>query len=146
MPKTKPWKDIPNKPDNIQLGDFLSSINYSKKPLLDDNPDGEKAYPAYIINRLLSYHVDAIIPVSHLNIYHELPKKMQFDYLCATLGKRKRFSRFAKEEKDRAEKIGMIASHYNLSVAKARDLVPILTDEDYEDIKKAQYKGGRKKM
>lgn len=128
-----------------EFGDFLTAINYTKKPLMDENPDCEKAYPAYIIRRLMSYHMDAIIPVSHLNIYHELPNKMQFDYLRLTLGKRRRFSRFAKEEKDRADKIKLISDHYDLSREKSRELLSILTDEDIEDIKKSHYKGGRRK-
>ena len=133
---------MPNSKSN-NLGDYLSAINYSKKPIMDDDAENESGYPAYIVRRLMSYHIDTIIPVAHMNTYTELPNKMQFDYLRLSTSKRKRFSKFAKEEKERLANLKLVEEYYDVSRPKCREILAILTEEDLTDMKKELYKGGK---
>lgn len=129
------------------LGDYLSSINYTKKDVMRESaiPDiAEAKYPAFIIRRLLSYQPDALFEVSALNIFHGLSNKMQYDFLRCSLTKRKRFSKFEKEEKETQANIKLISDYYNLSYGKARDVLNVLTDEDVLEIKDKMDKGGRR--
>ena len=66
---------------SYQLKDYLYSINQSKKNILDDDPDAERGYPPYIINRCLSSFTDTILYANEMNRYPELPKKMQYDFI-----------------------------------------------------------------
>ena len=69
----------------MELKEWLKTINVSKKNLIDEEPDLEKKYPAYIVNRCLAGHLDAIVYVNELNINHHLDKKLQYDFLLNTL-------------------------------------------------------------
>ena len=76
----------------MDLKDWLNSINYTKKNLIDEDPSIEKDYPPYIINRCMSGHLDAIMFANEMNIYNFLPKKMQYDFFINILRVKKRFS------------------------------------------------------
>ena len=43
-----------------ELKEWLNSINFNKDNLIDEDPDIEKQYPSYIVNKCLSGHIDAI--------------------------------------------------------------------------------------
>ena len=49
------------------LKDWLNSINVTKNNLIDEDPDLEKGYPAYIINRCLSGQVDSVMFANEIN-------------------------------------------------------------------------------
>ena len=83
---------------NVDLKDWLNSINHSKKNLIDEDPDVEKKYPAYIINRCMSGHLDAIMYANEMNLYHNLNSKLQYDFLLNILRSKKRFSPWVKKE------------------------------------------------
>ena len=57
------------------LKDWLNSINVTKNNLIDENPDLEKGYPAYIINRCLSGQVDSVMFANEINKHPNLSKK-----------------------------------------------------------------------
>ena len=68
-----------------ELKDWLNSINQTKKNLIDEDPDLEKDYPPYIINRCYSGHLDAVMYANEMNKYNFLPKKMQYDFFINIL-------------------------------------------------------------
>ena len=76
---------------NVDLKDWLNSINHSKKNLIDEDPDVEKKYPAYIINRCMSGHLDAIMYANEMNLYHNLNSKLQYDFLLNIYDPRRGF-------------------------------------------------------
>ena len=76
----------------MELKEWLKSINLSKKNLIDEDPSLEKEYSPYIINRIYSGHLDAILFANEMNQYHFFPKKMQYDVFLNTLRTKKRFS------------------------------------------------------
>ena len=75
-----------------ELKDYLNSINFDKKPLLDsEDLTWEKKYMPFIINKCLSMFYDCIAQANEMNGYHFLDKKLQFDFYINSIRKRKRF-------------------------------------------------------
>jgi hypothetical protein len=130
----------------IDLGQWLTSINSSKEDLMassDDQDVTEKDYNPYIINRLLSYHPDAILYVNEINYRPGLTKGQQYKYLLHSLRQKKRFGKWQKPEK--LEDIDVIKEYYNYSDQKAKIALKILTQYQIEAIKESMLIGGKKK-
>ena len=125
--------------------DFINDINFGKKNLLKDDDKGilEKEYNSFIINRGLSYFSDTALYANEMNLRHELDKKMQNDYLLHSIRPKKRFSKWAKGKKE--ERIDLIKQYFNYSNQKAREVLDIITDEEYNQIKQAFETGGTSK-
>ena len=73
-----------------ELKDWLNSINQNKRNIYEEDPDAK--YPAYIINRCMSAHLDTVLYANEMNRYNFLPKKLQYDFYLNTLRTKKRFS------------------------------------------------------
>ena len=125
--------------------DFINDINFGKKNLLKDDDKGilEKEYNSFIINRGLSYFSDTVLYANEMNLRHEMDKKMQNDYLLHSIRPKKRFSKWAKSKKE--ERIDLIKQYFNYSNQKAREVLDIITDEEYNQIKQAFETGGTSK-
>ena len=125
-----------------QLKDYLYSINQSKKNILDDDPDAQKKYPPYIINRCFSGHLDAVLFANEMNKYNFLPKKMQYDFYINTLRTKKRFSPWLR--KDMIKDLDYVKRYYDFSNEKAKQALKILTKEQLNFIKSKFDTGGAK--
>ena len=125
--------------------DFINDINFGKKNLLKDDDKGilEKEYNSFIINRGLSYFSDTVLYANEMNLRHELDKRMQNDYLLHSIRPKKRFSKWAKNKKE--ERVDIIKQYFNYSNQKAREVLDIITDEEYNQIKQAFETGGTSK-
>ena len=64
-----------------ELKEWLNSINTNKNNLIDEDSDLEKQYPAYIINRCLSGHIDAVMFANEMNKHPNLAKKLQLSLI-----------------------------------------------------------------
>ena len=126
----------------MELKEWLKSINLSKKNLIDEDPSLEKEYSPYIINRIYSGHLDAILFANEMNQYHFLPKKMQYDFLLNTLRTKKRFSPWLR--KDIIKDIDYVKRYYGYSNEKAKQVLNILTREQLSFIRDRLETGGRK--
>ena len=125
-----------------ELKDWLNSINNTKKNLIDENPSSEKNYPPYIINRCLSGHIDAIMFANEMNMFHFLPKKMQYDFFINSLRKRKRFSPWIHQES--IKDLDYVKKYYGYNNEKAKQALKILTKEQINFIKSKFDVGGQK--
>lgn len=125
-----------------ELKDWLNSINQTKKNLIDENPSSEKNYPPYIINRCLSGHIDAIMFANEMNMFHFLPKKMQYDFFINSLRKRKRFSPWIRQES--IKDLDYVKKYYGYNNEKAKQALKILTKEQLNFIKSKFDVGGQK--
>ena len=125
--------------------DFINDINFGKKNLLKDDDKGilEKEYNSFIINRGLSYFSDTVLYANEMNLRHELDKRMQNDYLLHSIRSKKRFSKWVKNKKE--ERVDLIKKYFNYSNQKAREVLDIITDEEYNQIKQAFETGGTSK-
>ena len=127
-----------------KLSDYLNAINFSKKNLLDtDDIMWEKKYPPYVINKCLSMHYDCIAQANEINVFHFLPKRLQFHFLINSIRKRKRFGgKWLSSTK--LNNLEYVKEYYGYSNEKAKEALNILNDKQIEEIKLSLFKGGRK--
>ena len=126
----------------MNLSDFLTSINSSKENLVEKEPLCEKEYIPFVINKCLSYFPDTIFYANQINVRSGLDKKMQYDYLRLSVSKRKRFSKWFKEEKN--DNIKLIQEYYGYSYRRAKEVLECLTDDNIKTIKDSLKTGGVK--
>ena len=126
----------------MELKDWLNSINQTKKNLIDEDPSIEKEYSPYIINRIFSGHLDAIMFSNEMNRYHFLPKKLQYDFCLNTLRTKKRFSPWLR--KDEIKDLDLVKRYYDYSNEKAKQALRILTKEQLNFIRSKFETGGTK--
>jgi hypothetical protein len=127
----------------MKLGDFLSSINYDKKPLLDTDESATRLYPAFVVNRCLSYFVDTIFHANEMNCVPWLDNKSQFDFHRLSIRKKRRFSNWVKKETE--NDIELIKQAYGYSERKAMEVLNIIGPQQMDQIRKSLYKGGTDK-
>ena len=126
----------------MNLSDFLTSINTSKEDLLGKEPISEKEYLPFVVNKCLSYFPDTIFYANQINGAFGLDKKMQYDYLRLSVSKRKRFSKWFKEDKD--DNIKTVQDYYGWSYRKAKECLGCLTETELKTMKDSLKTGGVK--
>ena len=122
--------------------EFVNAINITKQNLFAD-PQAEKDYNPFLVNRSLSYFVDTILFASEMNIYSDLSNKQQFDYYINIIARKKRFSKWAEKE-SKSDDLEAVCSYYGYSKQRGKDVLDMLTTEQINYIKERQYTGGRK--
>ena len=125
----------------MQLKDFLNSINDSKVNAMDADSNCERLYPPFIVNRCLSYFNDSILYANEMNLYSNLDKKLQYDFYLNSLRKRKRFSKWLKNES--SDDLDFIKQHFNYSDRKAKDALELLGENGVNELRKRYSKGGK---
>ncbi len=123
-----------------KLGDWLYSINQSKKNLMDQDPELESSYPSWIINKCLSSFTDTVLYANEMNKNSHLPKRLQYDFFINSLRPKRRFSPWSKKES--VDYLEDIQEYYGYSYTKALDVIRILPKSDLEKIRKLLHKGG----
>jgi len=126
----------------MELKDWLNSINFNKNNLIEEDPESISSYPAYIVNRCLSGHLDTVLFANEMNIYNSLDKDMQYTFFLYTLRKRKRFSPWLKKEQ--VDDLDLVKKHYGYSNEKAKVAVSLLTKTQLETIRNQHDMGGKK--
>ena len=81
------------------LKDYLNGVNL-KMGKLEDNERAMKKYPKYVVNKMLSGHVDCIMHVNEMNRYYSLDNALQYHYFLYSIRKSKRFSPWHKQSTD----------------------------------------------
>jgi hypothetical protein len=122
--------------------DFLNSINSSKKDLMQE-PETEKDYVSFVVNRSLSYFPETTLIANEMNRYHHLDSKLQYQFLLNIVRKKKRFSKWVKPQTE--NDIELVKEYYGYSNDKARQVISLLTPEQLTIIRKKVDKGGRRK-
>jgi hypothetical protein len=120
---------------------FVNEITFGKKDVMVD-PDVEKKYAPFMVNRSLSYFPDTVYMANEMNRYHHLDGKLQFQFLLNIVRKRKRFSKWVKPETD--SNVDVIKEYYGYSNEKAIQVLPLLSTSQLNIIKNKVNKGGRK--
>lgn len=122
--------------------DYLNSINLTKKDIMIDD-DCEKAYNSFMVNRGLSYFQDTVIIANEMNRHHQIDSKLQYQFLINMIRKRKRFSKWAKAQKE--SDIDAVKEYYGYSNEKARQALTLLSPDQITIIKNKVSKGGRRR-
>lgn len=123
--------------------EFVKSINEKTGNILEQNPDLEKAYTPFLVNRGLSFTPDTILSANEMNAAPFLDKRMQYDYLYSTVRKKKRYAKWIKAEQDDLE--DLVVEHFQVSRRRAAEYLVLLTERDLQEIKERNNKGGIRK-
>ena len=99
-----------------ELKDWLNSINMTKKNLIDEDPS--EKFPAYIVNRCMSGHLDTVLFANEMNKNSHLDPKLQYSFLLNSVRKRKRFSPWLR--KDEIRDLDYVKRYYGYSNEKAK--------------------------
>lgn len=121
--------------------DFLNTINKTKVNLIDENPDNEQNYKAFVVNRSLSYFPDTVFMSNEMNRLHHVDSKMQYDFLINIVRTKKRFSKWDKPEQ-RAD-LDCIKEYFGYSESKAKQIIGLLTESQIKTIREKVSRGGR---
>lgn len=121
--------------------DFLNAINENKKDLFQD-PQAEKDYSPFMINRGLSFFPDTVLYVNEMNKSAQIPAKWQFDFLKNSIPKKKRFSKWHKKDAT-TEQLKLVMKHYKYSEKRALEVLSILSTKQVAEIQAQYDHGGR---
>ncbi len=116
--------------------EILPSITTTKDYL--EEIDG---YNAFVINQALSNHIDCILYANEMNMVAHLAPRMQYDYYFNSVRKTKR--PFAYEKKQKDADLDFIKEYFSCSISKAKEIQPLLSKKQLDQIKKVLDKGGK---
>ncbi len=122
--------------------DFINSVTYTKEDLFKDDPQANKDYKPYIVNRGLSLYHDTIVQANAMNRYSFLPNEWQFRFLLNSITKKKRWSKWEKADKA-TNSLLMVQEYFGYSSEKAKEALRILSDEQLKLIEQKLNKGGK---
>ena len=125
-----------------KLRNWLDSVNFSKRNIVEEDGAEIKTYVPFLMNRILSGHLDCIMFVNEMNKYSFLDKDMQYSFYLNTLRKKKRFSPWLR--KDKVTDLEIVKQYYGYSNEKAFQALKILTPEQINFIKQRLDIGGTK--
>ena len=120
--------------------DFANAINHSKENLIVDDWS-EKQYNPFIVNKSLSYGADTVIYANEMNSRPHLEKRLQFEFLINTVRPRKRYNKWLKAET--VDVLATVQEYYGYSIDKARQVLPLLSADQLEQIKNKLNRGGK---
>jgi len=119
--------------------EILPSILQTKEYALLTDLD-ERQYPAFMVNRALSYHRDTVLFANEMNRFPSLDNKLKYDFLLNIVRAQKRqFTKWHKKGEN--DDLSAIKEYYGYSDAKAYEVLKILDDAQITMIKKELYKG-----
>ena len=96
--------------------ELIPSILQTKKNVLED----EKDYPAFVVNRALSFHYDCVLQANEMNKNPGLPAMLQYQYLLNTVrGYKRPFRKW--EKRETIDDLEAIKEYYNYSNEKAKE-------------------------
>ena len=116
--------------------ELIKSISNDKKDIIEN----EKDYNAFMVNRGLSYFPYTVIYANEMNKFHHLDGRLLYQFLINTIRKRNRFSKWNKSIE--SENISAIKQYYGYSNEKARDVLPLLSNENLKTIRGRIQHGG----
>ena len=120
--------------------EIIKAISSTKKDILEN----EKDYNGFMINRGLSYFPDTVIYANEMNKFHHLDSRLQYSFLINIIRKRNRFSKWNKSIE--SENINAIKEYYGYSNEKARDVLPLLSNETLKIIRGRINHGGTQRQ
>lgn len=129
--------------------DFVNAINYTKQDMFGVDPStnergyhSDSTYPKFLINRAMSYFADTIMFANVANsMLSNVPNSSHFDFYRYAVGKKKRFSKWAKPISN--ETIDLLCQYYQINMTKAIEVTQILTEEQIHSLQQKMNHGGR---
>ena len=122
--------------------DYVNSINYSKKNMMEgtDNDElAESGYVPFLTNRSLSYFTDTLFYSNEINQYPHADNKLQYDYLLNSIRPKRRFAKWVKNID--SDDLEIVKQYYNYSTKKGLQALNILSPKQLQEITKKVIKG-----
>lgn len=117
--------------------ELIPSILHTKQNVLED----EKKYPAFVVNRAISFHYDCVMQANMMNQYPNLPGSMQYSFLLNSIrGYKRPFRKW--EKRETIDDLEAVKEYYNYSNERAKEALVLLNATQLEEIRKALSKGG----
>jgi Bacteriophage clamp loader A subunit len=149
QPRKEEKKEVITKPNYDWR--YENSINTGKE-YYDLNQPQEFKYSQWRTNLSLSNFIDTLSYANEMNCNYHISDKFHYEYLYHSVRKAKRYGKkkteydkqIEKQIKEEQEKISLISEHYKYNIVRAKEVLKVLTSEQFELIKKKQEKGGIK--
>jgi len=90
---------------------------------------------------MTGYGADTVIYANEMNARPHLEKRLQFDFLINTVRPRKRYNKWLKAET--VDVLATVQEYYGYSIDKARQVLPLLSADQLEQIKNKLNRGGK---
>ena len=122
--------------------DYVNSINYSKKNMMEgtDNDElAESGYVPFLTNRSLSYFTDTLFYSNEINQYQHADNKLQYDYLLNSIRPKRRFAKWVKNID--SDDLEIVKQYYNYSTKKGLQALNILSPKQLQEITKKVIRG-----
>lgn len=116
------------------MWDTINAINAGDK---DHKPT---EYVPFVVNKAFSYFADTVLYANDMNMLAHLDKDMQYAYFINTIRPRKRFSKWSKVAE--SDVIQAISTYYDMSYAKAKEVVKLHSEQQLKEIVERVTKGG----
>jgi hypothetical protein len=133
--------EIDTKKPRVSPWDIINAINDHKTDLVNEDNEAQCKKEAYYVFRALSMGADTVIYANEMNARYHLDFQLQFDFLINTIRPRKRYNKWLKSET--IDVLDDVCEYYGYSMAKARQVLPLLTLEQLVLIKQKLHKGGK---
>lgn len=118
------------------LWDYVKDITSRKGTHAD-----YQGYVPHVVNKHFSFSSRTVAFANEMNKYPQLPNEVQFQFLRLTIPNLgKAFIKWPKKEED--DRIELIQKVYKYSYDKAKQVVDLLTPEQFEELRQSQNKGG----
>lgn len=124
-----------------KVWEYFNKATYSKQKDCLDDPNFDRDYLPFLINRGLSYHPDTIRIMALLNQNAILEPKLQFLVLLNTVRARKRWASWLSKPKV-TEDVLLLAEYYECSTRRAMEMVRLHTPKQLKFIRQKLEKGG----
>lgn len=113
---------------------IIKSINETKQNL-EEEPDFEKTYNPWLVNKSLSFFIDTVLYSNEMNMNSHLDHNLQNSYYINNdnIRPRKRFSKWYKKKDD--EDLNAVMKYYGYNINKAKSALSILSIEQLTEIK-----------
>lgn len=127
-----------------KLFDFIGDLTNKKTHLLKEDPENEKDYNPFIINRALSMNRETLHAANEMNQRPNLPKFMQYDFLFHIIPKR--YRKFDWVKKVDNKNVKLVQKYCEVSYNKAMEYLKFFTKEDLKMMSDYYYEGGPQKI
>lgn len=116
--------------------DFVKSINEKTDHLMKVQPETEKDYIPFMVNRALSFSPDAVLYANAINTNWIADKRMQYDFLYHAVRRRKRYDKWLKREEEDEALLSTIMEVYQIGHKRAVEYAAMLTQDQRSALRK----------
>jgi hypothetical protein len=116
--------------------DYLKSVTQNKKDLSEE-PDFDKDYSVFMINRFLSMNKKTVVLSFMLDSWNIKDNRIHYHLLMDLLPKEKIFFKYYKkgEKEISKQSLNIIKKYFIVNEQKAIEIYDLLSDEQFEKIK-----------